>query len=243
MALPLIFAVTWSLFSLDRLATQSERLVFAGRAAAENNRLLAEHVGSFERISRLYVLLRDPESLPLMRQDVATIESRLDQMSELTEIANASTLARSIGANARSILSALEKDGLSAGEAQVAVAKFDPLRDQVSLLTRILSTYVDEELRALQESTRRAQEISGWQVAALIPGTLVLVLFFTLLVARPIRQIDDAISQLGQSGFSKPISIKGPTDLEKLGPAARVAADTPARTRAGKKSLPAAHVS
>ena len=97
------------------------------------------------------------------------------------------------------------------------MARFDPLRDQVSLLTRILSTYVDEELRALQESTRRAQEISGWQVAALIPGTIVLVIFFIVLVARPIRQIDEAISQLGQSGFSKPIAVKGPTDLEKLG--------------------------
>jgi two-component system sensor histidine kinase GlrK len=38
-----------------------------------------------------------------------------------------------------------------------------------------------------------------------------------LLVARPIRQIDRAIHQLGQSGFSKSIEVKGPTDLERLG--------------------------
>ena len=38
-----------------------------------------------------------------------------------------------------------------------------------------------------------------------------------MLVARPIRQIDSAISQLGQSGFAKPIAVKGPTDLERLG--------------------------
>ncbi|MGB5257724.1 MAG: HAMP domain-containing sensor histidine kinase, partial [Woeseiaceae bacterium] len=37
------------------------------------------------------------------------------------------------------------------------------------------------------------------------------------LVARPIRQIDKAIGQRGESGFSKPIKIKGPTDLERLG--------------------------
>jgi two-component system sensor histidine kinase GlrK len=46
---------------------------------------------------------------------------------------------------------------------------------------------------------------------------LILVLFFTLLVANPIRQIDRAIHQLGRSGFSKPVLIRGPTDLEKLG--------------------------
>ena len=50
-----------------------------------------------------------------------------------------------------------------------------------------------------------------------MPGTLILILFFTLLVARPIRQIDRAISQLGTGGFSKPIEVKGPSDLERLG--------------------------
>jgi two-component system sensor histidine kinase GlrK len=76
---------------------------------------------------------------------------------------------------------------------------------------------VDTELRNLQESTRRAQRVSAWQVAALVPGTLILVVFFIVLVARPIRQLDGAISQLGQSGFSQPIEVKGPTDLERLG--------------------------
>jgi two-component system sensor histidine kinase GlrK len=69
----------------------------------------------------------------------------------------------------------------------------------------------------LQETARKAQRVSAWQVAALVPGTLILVLIFTLLVARPIRQIDRAIGQLGASGFSKPIKIKGPTDLQRLG--------------------------
>ena len=50
-----------------------------------------------------------------------------------------------------------------------------------------------------------------------MPGTLFLVIVFTFLVARPIRQIDAAIQQLGASGFSKPISVDGPTDLKRLG--------------------------
>jgi two-component system sensor histidine kinase GlrK len=76
---------------------------------------------------------------------------------------------------------------------------------------------VDAELGKLQETARKAQRYSAWAVAALVPGTLLLVLIFALLIARPIRQIDHAIGQLGESGFSKPIEIKGPTDLERLG--------------------------
>jgi len=91
------------------------------------------------------------------------------------------------------------------------------MRQRVETLTTLLSAYIDTELSTLQETARDAQRVSAWQVAALVPGTVVLVLIFTFLVARPISQIDQAIHQLGESGFSKPIDIKGPTDLERLG--------------------------
>jgi two-component system sensor histidine kinase GlrK len=215
-ALPLLIAVLWALFSLDRLATQSENLVVTGVVAAENNRLLVEHVGKLERVGRQFTILRDPDSLLLLHQDLVTLEDRLGQMHPLAAMASATTLLGKIGERSRSIVEALSKPNLSPGEAQVAIGEIAPLRQQVSRLTTILNAYVDQELRALQESTRNAQKISAWQVAALVPGTLILVLFFTLMVARPIRQIDNAIRQLGQSGFSKPIHINGPTDLEKL---------------------------
>ena len=215
-ALPLLIAVLWALFNLDRLVTQSEELVVTGVAAAENNRLLTERIGSLERVARQYIILRNPDSLQLLQQDLVDVEARLENMRPLTEKANTTALLGTIGDSARRIVVALSKQNISAGEAQVAISEFLPLRQQVSRLTRILSAYVDAELRALQESTRNAQKVSAWQVAALVPGTLILVLFFLLLVARPIRQIDEAIRQLGQSGFSKPIRVKGPRDLERL---------------------------
>ena len=214
--MPLLVAVLWALFSLDRLATQSEERVVTGVVAAENNRLLVEHLGKLERVARQFTILRDPDSLLLLQQDLVTLEDRLGQMQPLAAMASATTLLGNIGERWRSIVESLSKPNLSPGEAQVAIGEISPLRQQVSRLTKILNAYVDQELRALQESTRSAQKISAWQVAALVPGTLILVLFFTLMVARPIRQIDDAIRQLGQSGFSKPIRINGPTDLERL---------------------------
>lgn len=216
-ALPLLVAVVWALINLDRLAEQSEQLVVSGVAAAENNRMLAEKLGSLERVARQFQVLRDPDGLQLLREDHDTIEQQLEEMSELIEQAEASALALLIRTDAHSIVTAFTSNDLSDKDVGSAIAEFAPLRQKVTELTDILSSHVDTELRNLQESTRRAQRISAWQVAALVPGTLILVLFFTLLVARPIRQIDEAINQLGQSGFSTPIEIKGPTDLERLG--------------------------
>ena len=216
-ALPLIVAVLWALYNLDRLAEQSEQLVITGISAAEQNRLLTEQIGSLERVSRQYVVLRNPESLALLRPDFETIENTLDEMTLLAEQANAMPLVESIQIGVRNLVSALESEQLTEADAETTLAEFARVRQWASELTTLLSNHIDQELIALQESARHAQQVSAWQTAALVPGTLILVLFFTLLVSRPIRQIDEAISQLGMSGFATPIAIKGPTDLEKLG--------------------------
>jgi two-component system sensor histidine kinase GlrK len=216
-ALPLLVAVIWALVNLDRLAHQSEQIINTGIVSAQNNRQLAEELVQLQRSTNQYHILRNEESRTIMRQDLRSVEKRLQGMSSLTHQAGATEKSVMIGREARDIVRTLSREDLSAAEAEATIQRFGPLRQQVAQLTSTLSTFVDNELRSLQESTSRAQRISAWQVAALVPGTLLLVLFFTLRIGRPIRQIDRAIHQLGQSGLSKPIVVKGPTDLERLG--------------------------
>lgn len=216
-ALPLLLAVIWTLLSLDRVAEQSERLVFTGVSAAENNRRLDEQLGSLERVARQYQVLRSPDSVDLMREDLASMQAQLAVMAPIVAEAGAEDLALSIGRGANTVVNALSREDVSDEQLAAEIARFAPLRERVERLTNIISTYVDSELSVMQETARDAQRVSAWQVAALVPGTIVLVLIFTFLVARPISQIDKAIHQLGESGFSKPIRIKGPTDLERLG--------------------------
>ena len=216
-ALPLVVAVIWALYNLDRLAEQSEQLVTTGVSAAENNQVLTEQASNLERVSRQYLVLRNPDSLALLRQDLVRFEATLDKIEPLAESADAMVIMYSIRATARRVVYTMAQGDISDGEAQVAIAEFTRLRRRVKELTGTLTAYIDQQLNALQDNTRRAQQVSAWQTAALVPGTLILVLYFTLLVARPIRQIDRAISQLGKSGFSRPIEVKGPSDLERLG--------------------------
>lgn len=216
-ALPLLIAIVWALVNLGRLAGQSEELVKAGVTAAENNRQLSQQVASLQRAAGQYVVLRTPDSRSLLRQDLASFEATLDAVIPLAAATEATALVDSVRAGAHDIVNSLLSESLAEADAQAAIAEFADLRQGVTRLTTVFSAHIEAELNALQESIRRAQQISAWQTAALVPGTILLVLFFTLLVARPIRQIDRAIAQLGQSGFSRPISVKGPTDLERLG--------------------------
>ncbi len=216
-ALPLLIAVIWALVNLDRVAEQSERLVFTGVTAAENNRRLEEQLGTLERVARQYQVLRNPESVQILRDDLDAVLDLLDNMAPLAEDANAADLAGSIGRGARSIVAELADPEVTDEQMTAAIARFAPLRERTDRLTGLLTAYVDNELSSLQKTARDAQKVSAWQVAALVPGTLVLILIFTFLVARPISQIDKAIGQLGESGFARPIEVRGPTDLERLG--------------------------
>lgn len=216
-AAPLLLAVIWALFNLDRLAEQSEQLVMTGVTAAEQNRLLFEQLASTERVARQHAVLQSNDSRELLRSDLTGFTRRLDTMAPLVEKVGAGELAASVRDHATRTVNTLLATDNTPEQTAAALSRFAPLRQDVTRLTTMISGHIESELAGLQDNIRNAQQVSAWQTAALVPGTIVLVLFFTLLVARPIRQIDRAISQLGQSGFSKPIRIKGPTDLQKLG--------------------------
>ena len=147
--LPLLIAVLWALFNLDRLAEQSEQLVVTGVAAAENNRLLTEQIGSLERVARQYQVLRNADSLQLMHQDLQAVESQLAEMAALIKLAGATSLAATIGSGARRVVDTLENEALADENAALAISEFAELRQRVVELTTILTAYVDLKLGEL----------------------------------------------------------------------------------------------
>jgi two-component system sensor histidine kinase GlrK len=100
---------------------------------------------------------------------------------------------------------------------QALVEQFRSMTASAAIVAQSMRLLMNERLNALQENTRNAQRTLAWQSAALIPGTFVLVLFFLLLVGRPMRQIERVIRELGQADYSHPIQITGPADIETLG--------------------------
>src|SRR5690606_22292038 len=92
--------------------------------------------------------------------------------------------------------------------------RMNAIAREVATALRVL---INEQLDELQEDTRGAQQALAWQSMLLVPGTAVLIVFFLLLVGRPMRQVDRAIRMLGEGDFSQPISVSGPLDIEALG--------------------------
>lgn len=216
-ALPLLVAIVRAALHMDRLAQESEALVLQGVEAARSSQQLAEHIRAMERRARLYSTLEDPDLLDSFMQSHSRIVATLYELGQLAATQEAAERLRLMQDDAALIVLALQTYAPGSDQMNEALARFPSLHERAGALSAINSEIVSRGLGTLQDSARRAQQSLAWQTATLIPVTLALLLLFVFIIGRPIRQIDRAISELGQGTFSRPISIRGPADLEALG--------------------------
>ena len=76
---------------------------------------------------------------------------------------------------------------------------------------------VGRETAAMQALSGEVNTFIYWQLVALIPVALFLVSGATILILKPIRQVEAALKRLGEGDFHYPVSVSGPKDLEDLG--------------------------
>ncbi|MEP6656056.1 MAG: HAMP domain-containing sensor histidine kinase, partial [Betaproteobacteria bacterium] len=69
----------------------------------------------------------------------------------------------------------------------------------------------------LQEIGSEGRQKWLYLTAATVAIALALAILFAVLIARPIRQLDQAIRQMGTADFTHPIEVNGPQDLRYLG--------------------------
>jgi len=218
-AIPLLVAVINASFQIRRLGESSQKLVLEGVQATRYSQDLFAQLSALERTTRLYQVLGDPKLLEafedndrrltatrtLLEHELSTASARED----LSEFAAAQT---ELELAMRAASTSASNPGFTA-----ILARLDRLSVIASALAEQGNAQIDAEMNALQESTQRAQRRLFWESALLVPVTLITILALTLAVARPIRQIDRSISELGGGTLTHPIRVTGPLDLERLG--------------------------
>ena len=76
---------------------------------------------------------------------------------------------------------------------------------------------MNRKIEQMEQRGEETQQLLVWQAMGIIPIVLALVVGFTVLISRPIRQIDQAIRKLGDNTLPAEITISGPKDLAVLG--------------------------
>jgi two-component system, NtrC family, sensor histidine kinase GlrK len=214
-SLPLLAGVVSASFQMSSLSQRSERLVTHGVQGTQLSQALVQQIAAMERSARLYQVLGLADVLTAFHDNHDRMQAALDGMEALPGDEARTGLTQSI----RDISASISR-GLDTGEQasiDEALAQFGQLSEAAGELSLFAGRQIDRELRSVQSATDKARQRLLLQTIALVPISLALTIAFGVLLGRPLRDIDSAISELGHGRLDTPVHVRGPTDLRALG--------------------------
>jgi len=214
---PLMAALIHATWSVDRLVVQGQRALFATVRATQNVQLLVETITAMERNARQYKVLGDIALLDVYQENHQKFLETTGRLAalHLSELQRQRLeLIVEIEDRINEVLISFLPD---AEETAAAVDGFAELARDARKMLIDNRKLVEGEVKRLDQVGERLERRLVLQAMALVPGALILAGVFTILITRPLRQLDRAIRRLGDGDFSEPAKITGPRDLEQLG--------------------------
>ncbi len=216
-ALPLIIALVNNAISIDQFANRSQHAVHQAVQSTQSSRRLAELLAALERNARQVVILGN--RTPLKAYE-ANRDSFLQAAAEFGALPldeeQRVALTAIVGGEAQNY-AVLRDPGAAPTDIARAAGAYAKLNTHAVEIIAHGDRVIDREIEAMQQMAGRAQRITFWQMLALVPVAFLLAAGFTVLIARPIRQIDAALRRMGGGDFSAPVGVSGPRDLQLLG--------------------------
>ena len=216
-AAPLMIALINNAISIDRLGNQSQIAVYQAVQATQSSRKLAELIPAMERAAHQMIILGDYALLDNYRVHRKQLLATASEISRLPFDSEQRNALREIVSGEEAIHDLLSIPSSRPEDLQKAVQAFVGLGERAQAINQRSNELIDVEVENMRATARQAQTITLWQLLALFPVVIFLVVGFTILIARPIRQIDAAIRRLGEADFSVPVHVGGPEDLQHLG--------------------------
>jgi two-component system sensor histidine kinase GlrK len=215
-ALPALLGTISAAIEMRNLSAASERLVVNGVAATQYTQALVRQVSSLERTARLYQIIPRPALIDTFRQNRDLLVKTLGEFAALPGGNEERTvvIGRMRG-TVDNISGAI--DSRSTARISLTLREFTDLARDAGQLSNLASAQTDRELKQLQSETDKVRRRLYWQSLALVPVTVGLIVLFALFLARPIRQIDAAIDNIGHGKLSNAVKVQGPSDLKALG--------------------------
>jgi two-component system sensor histidine kinase GlrK len=216
-ALPLVIALLTSALSVDRFASRSQDAVHAAVRATQASRRMSELVTSLERSARQYAILRDEAMLGAYVQQRGKLLALARDAGELMHEPGQRAAVEELLRREAEVYARLSKPEPEPAQIDDTVRDFVALNALAQSINLRSAVQIDSEVAAMGMDAERVRRVLGWQVLGLVPVVVFLVGGFAVLIARPIRQIDDAIRALGDGDFTRPVEVGGPQDLQHLG--------------------------
>jgi two-component system sensor histidine kinase GlrK len=216
-ALPLVGALAYSAWHTEQLAEQSRSAVYSAAQAARASRSLVNRIGSIERLAQQVAVARDPA----LAADYARVHHSFKQVSgelmllplegdQITALKK--TVAQEQGLY--DLLTELPRRKVDAANIARITGE---LAENAYEVLNISYLVADREVVRLRANAEKVQHRLILLVIFSTAVVLSIALALTRYIARPIAELDASIRQLGDAEFSRPITVRGPEDLQILG--------------------------
>lgn len=206
-----------ALLTLNRLAEDSRETGNSAIALTANAQRVAERSVAMERSARQFLVLDDPAFLERFDEAWRDALTALDAIAgELPGIEPPAFADwRRNGEAARQALD-MPADRRNAAQLRLdaALAQLPAINSE---LTHHVQAEVDRRNIAITEELETRRNVLRGQLALAIALAAVLSIALGVWLARPLRQIESAIGQLGGNRYDVPIEVTGPDDLRRMG--------------------------
>lgn len=216
-ALPLIIALINNAITIDQFANRSQHAVHQAVQSTQSSRRLAELLATLERNAKQVVILGNRTPLKAYEANRASFQQAVAEFGALQLDAEQRVALTAIISGEAQSYAVLRNPQSAAPDVVLAAGEYVNLSKHAVEIIAHGDWMIDREIEAMQQMAARAQRITFWQMLALVPVALLLAAGFTVLIARPIRQIDAALRRMGGGDFSAPVGVSGPRDLQLLG--------------------------
>jgi len=216
-ALPLAIALGFAGVFVERMAHQSQYAVYQAARATQSSRILVEQVVVMERSARQYQVLADKALFKSYKEAREKFQNTIDTLLTLSLDRNFHIQLEELSLEERKLFSRLQSYKPNPEAPPSSTEHFVQLSRMAEEVLNGSHRIIDREVQVMYDVASQAQKLFLWFGLALIPSVILIVVGFSFLIARPIRQINNAILGLGEGDLEKSIHVVGPEDLEVLG--------------------------
>ena len=215
--LPLVAALVIATMSVDRLVTHGQQALLQSVFVTQGSQVLVETVRAMERNARQYQVLGDQVLFNVYKENHERFNDAVRGLESQDLAKEQRQLLDNLRASEDQLHTLLLSHPHDAPEVRNALPTFIEMGRIAQQILVNSQDLISRGVEQMQNEAEGVQRTLVLQALALVPAAVLLTVLFTVLISRPVRQIDQAIRRLGDGSFADPPVITGPSDLRKLG--------------------------
>ncbi|SDG98186.1 HAMP domain-containing sensor histidine kinase [Nitrosomonas sp. Nm132] len=215
--LPLIAALIYSATRIDQLAEQSRKTVYQATQITHGSSILIDEIIDMERSVQHAHILEDLSLLKGYFQAHVNFEKTAIKLLEVSPHLKQQLLLEKL----RLFETTIFREMLASYDTPQNLRNLLDQFTSLLILAQDFSTenyqLIGQNVNEMSEMAAHARTLVEWELVILIPFVILLALTFSVFMARPLRQLDEAIYNMGQGKLSSAVRINGPENLKYLG--------------------------